>query len=157
MKPTEEQLKDPQWWDENAPEGYDFFIIDKDDEEKARFHRLIEGFYYDEQGCYWRDIDADYLEVYTRPEPEWQPKVGDVCLARSHGSVWKEVELLELGSAGKWACYFETEESHNIFLSDDIRPLPKSPREQFVEKAAKQFDYQADDLAALYDLAMEFK
>ena len=24
MKPTQEQLNDPAWWDENAPEGYDY-------------------------------------------------------------------------------------------------------------------------------------
>lgn len=157
MKPTEEQLKDPQWWKDNAPEGYDFFIIDIECEEKADFYKCIEGRYYDQKGCYWRDIDQSYLKVYTRPEPAWQPKVGEVCLARAYENVWHEVELLKLGKKDMWVCYRESNDNSIVFFSKDLKPLPKTPREQFVEKAAKQLDYRADDLAALYDLAMEFK
>ena len=25
-KPTEEQLRDPKWWDENAPDGAEFSV-----------------------------------------------------------------------------------------------------------------------------------
>lgn len=157
MKPTKEQLKDPKWWDENAPEGYDFFILDKDNEEKARFHRLIEGFYYDEQGCYWRDIDEDYLEVHTRPEPEWQPKVGDVCLARRFGSKWMEAELLKYVPDGLSVFYGLVDGSQFVFLSKDFKPLP-TKKDEFIKAAQRAIDRDGDiDLAALYDLAMEFK
>lgn len=166
MKPTKEQLKDPKWWNESAPKGADAWV-------DGSWIKWVDGVEFGMANgrCDWYKTFSQFslgdyeksvgFKVYTRPEPEqepeWQPKVGDVCLARAFGDDWREAELLKYTPDGYSVFYESVNGSQFVFLSKDFKPI-LTKKDEFVKAAQKTIERDGEiDLAALYDLAMEFK
>lgn len=67
--------EDPEWWDENAPEGYDYYIIDNDNVIEPKFHKYdgisvytsLDGGFWNTHECYEGE-----LTIYKRPEKSRQ-------------------------------------------------------------------------------------
>jgi len=79
--PTISDLNNVKWWDENAPNGYDYWIDYAG--EAGGFHYLQGNQYYDYDGCYY-DIGTDpQMVVYKRPTID-----GAKCEV-FYGGVWQ--------------------------------------------------------------------
>mgnify|MGYP001774246394 CR=1 FL=1 len=67
-------MKQPNW--DEAPEGYEYWIEDRDKVMRSAFHRLEDGRYYDEEGAYWPADQTDDLIITKRPTQLRGPEDG---------------------------------------------------------------------------------
>lgn len=147
MKPTKEQLADPKWWGENAPDGLDYCYWD------IAYQRI--GF--DKQIC---KENCYFKPLAKRPEPEWVPEVGEWCEVESDTrNVWKKAMYIGVDSIGSHV--FDVEKRH-LWRIDPIgclvRPL-KTQREEFIEKTLGIYNCGKSSLEmaeALYDAGCRF-
>lgn len=161
MKPTQEQLNDPKWWDDNAPEGAEAWVDDcffKWDEGKEY---IFTDSGWETEGESWtpRDYKNDHgFFVVERPtKPAFVPKVGEWCL--SYGGA--KMMLVGLSSSDHYV--FEIDNGGLTMLGsiDGFRPI-KSKRELFVEagvKANRNLGIgatQEEMFEALYDAGCRF-
>lgn len=89
----------PNWID--APEGYDFWVVDKEGKQPSGWHRKAGNSYVDQDGFFWRD-SCNEMEVYRRPvwDGNGLPPIGSKCLfdPREPDDVEWHPKLLEDGS-----------------------------------------------------------
>lgn len=148
MNPTPEQLKDPAWWDANAPEGAEWFC--STDEE----------FHSDKNTC---------SDCVPRPTtPTWTgsglPPVGVVCeytMPDNNGTVCRQWYWCKVVAYDEGAPVVRTRAGryHRKSLDGYIfRPL-KTHKQRVVEKAINACPYPDSgstmrDVEALYDAGM---
>ncbi len=63
-------------WDE-APEGYDYWVVPKLEGFSSCFHCLKDGYFYDKGRYRWREGNPS-IEVYKRPEPDSVPATPEI-------------------------------------------------------------------------------
>jgi len=125
MKPTQEQLNNPKWWDDNAPEGYDFCFYD---ETCNRY------WFYNKTKVY----PTQSKLLAKRPtKPAFVPEVGVECEYSVLKGVYSLGEVLKVTKPDSFNVYAIMDSKTNqLHWATDIRPI-KSERELFVEQLAK--------------------
>lgn len=80
MKPTEQQLKDPQWWDDNAPSDEHVLLVSAPDEALITWAKILGGGdFVNDNGTIYQN--SRLFNIYKRPveEAKFIPKVGEWC------------------------------------------------------------------------------
>lgn len=156
--PTDEQLRDPKWWDENAPEGATHFAPQKFGWDAGVFWRIekgagVEAWAITDRGfVYYPEptwTEDSFVGAVQRPTPnayvsEWDgvglPPVGCECECMRHG-LWVKCEI---GAHGEdHACpvaFAQTEFDCQVLDERMFRPLrsqAERERREVIE-AAKQ-------------------
>jgi len=139
MKPTQEQLNDPAWW-EQAKDGFDYCYYIKDESDYAFTEGIFES--------------AGFELLAKRPtKPAFVPEVGVECEGFTADLVWKKVEPLKETSSGEFACLVD---GRFLRFIDQFRPM-KSERDLFVEAAQLAADTtQSTVFGKLYDAGCRF-
>lgn len=164
MNPTPEQLKDPAWWDANAPEGAEWFCNETDDEAAAWYKETQDGFMFMIDGDdRWFKSDSPDNDAIPRPtHPSWTgsglPPVGVVCETYA-GNRRVECEIvahLETSLGTDCVFAYQTEQGPQWFWSPDpadFRPI-KTRKERVVEKAHGVSGAPHEQIERLYDAGM---
>lgn len=157
--PTEAQLKDPKWWDENAPEGATHFARFPSGEfewQKRLPNKVTQ--HWDERAQLWDDVGPYSSATMTlRPTktaaPEW-PAMPDRFY---EGLGWMHAECCAALDAGEDPRRFEIGE----MVQRCIRDLTKEQRErdETIAAAIRACPYPGSettkvDIEALYDAGM---
>lgn len=160
----------------NAPEGYDFWIVDDVDDEGTMpptFHKYVENYecygacYVDENRSYWR-ADSSRIIIHKRPEEkeqemnEWKyglPPVGTE-FEYSFGNVYwfKATSTYVVGDSGVVALCGTMESVVEQYLDNEeceFRPI-KSKEQEEKEKAIAEMILAAEPDGHLYNTASLF-
>lgn len=154
MKPTEQQLKDPQWWDDFQPKGCELLLVCNDpegDDLWAHFngHRYEVG-----AGSYSFDHVVHNYTIHHKTEfhgnnekhdaaSKFIPEAGEWCEAKLPLFGW--IKLFIVGKDSSGCFVFHHEESYGSCYrvpGQEFRPI-KSERDVQAEKFAKVL--QKDD------------
>lgn len=147
--PTEAQLNDPKWWDENAPEGATHVCLCSGGSWQWMKINLSGAFnyYWHERFSQWvpKESSAGSQNVErptTPPAPEWDgeglPPVGVECECMRHG-LWVKCEVRAHGE--DHACpvaFVQTEFEclvHDERMFRPIRTKEQREREEILSKA----------------------
>jgi len=143
MKPTQEQLNDPAWW-EQAKDGFDYCYYIKDESDYAFTEGIFES--------------AGFELLAKRPtKAAFVPEVGVECEGFTTDLAglwkWRKVEPLKETTAGEFACLVA---GRSLRFVDQFRPI-KSERDLFVEAAQLAADTtQSTVFGKLYDAGCRF-
>jgi len=159
-EPTEQQLKDPQWWKENVSNDYDYCYTTAPKWNGGK--EFLGGFEFAGQGgatseadeeCLWLDETVGWVLHCKRPtEPaQYMPKVGEWCEYKSANEGWLKCFYVGIDDMGSNVFSAEgkiwTDKHFNGY-----RPI-KSERDVFIEKAMKATNGDPEDqnLRDLFD------
>jgi len=165
MKPTQEQLNDPAWWNENVDPAHDYaFTTGPDWQGNNKYVGSVEfANKYGETGCEESlALGRDYwVPLAKRPtKAAFVPEVGVECegFTTDLADIWKwrKVEPLKEISAGEFACLVA---GRSLRFVDQFRPI-KSERDLFFDSVKKKLPKaDTDDLifaGKLYDAGCRF-
>lgn len=129
MKPTDEQLRDPGWWDREAPEGATHY------EEEGRIRKSSFMKKQGDNWYFWWSRKQDWIHDTMQPDPEnliprptaWQgegwPPVGEQCEVFHNGRWLGATAVGEFGEHKKCMVCAPDGGGFYGFYSEDIRPL----------------------------------
>lgn len=154
-QPTEQQLKDPAWWDENAPEGATHYFF-KGGDRTAGFYKSVgsSALFWGFDG--WSDHCSNPFltdrSCIPRPaklaEPEWNgegyPPVGCECEFRTNDSDWLTVSVRYIS---KFGTVVDVGQGIDAILPEDrglhFRPLrtkEQRDRDELIEAIKSDLD-----------------
>jgi len=163
MKPTQEQLNDPAWWDENVDPAHDYaFTTGPGWQGNNKYVGSVEFANEDgETGCeeslvLGRD---SWVPLAKRPaKAAFVPEVGVECEVESDTrGVWKKAFYVGVDSIGSHVFDVEKQYLWRLdSLDEHVRPI-KSERDLFVEAAQLAADTtQSTVFGKLYDAGCRF-
>lgn len=157
MKPTKEQLKDPQWWKDNVDDKHDYaYTTGPRWDGSTAFKGCID--FGDSAGRKSGIVKMTLNEeswVLLCERPEWfVPEIGAWCEC-DYPSKWTKVFVIGPNSESSTVIELQCGETISVGSIIEFRPL-KTERESFIDWACNVMNNSVDDsqegwATALYD------